>query len=91
VVGRTRFLYDLWGETVTVARNLPRSGERGGEKGGEKDCIRVTQVIRDRLHSSMAFDKPCEFEVPGKGKLVAWSLCDAGPADSQLRQAPEAR
>jgi class 3 adenylate cyclase len=66
VVGRTRFIYDLWGDTVTVARRL--------HAGGEVNTIRVTKAVYDRLHEMYSFEGPNEVDVPGKGKLAVWSL-----------------
>src|SRR5262249_3631055 len=54
VVGRTRFIYDLWGATVNVARGLA---------AGEVNTVRVTQKVRDRLSDLYEFEGPLEVEV----------------------------
>lgn len=66
VVGRTRFIYDLWGDTVNVARRL--------QAGGEVNTIRVTQAVHDRLRDLHNFEGPQTIEIPGKGKLAVWTL-----------------
>ena len=49
VVGRRKFLYDLWGDTVTIARRLA---------GGEGAAIRVTSSLHDRLGDQFTFRGP---------------------------------
>src|SRR5262249_47220197 len=63
VVGRTRFIYDLWGATVNVARGLAE---------GEVNTVRVTQAVHDRLSGLYDFEGPLEFEVPGARKESVW-------------------
>lgn len=70
IVGRTRFAYDLWGETVNLAYNLQQSGPGDG--------IRVTQTVRDRLRDLSIFEGPLKFESPRKGAQPVWLV--AGPA-----------
>ncbi|MCI0410132.1 MAG: HAMP domain-containing protein [Acidobacteria bacterium] len=66
VTGRTRFIYDLWGETVTVARAIKDDDSAHG--------IHVTEVVRDRLQDLHEFTPSSEIEVPGKGKVELWSV-----------------
>lgn len=49
VVGRRKFLYDLWGDTVTIARKL--AGTQGG-------AIRVTPQVRERMGEQFQFRGP---------------------------------
>ncbi|MGH9891119.1 MAG: adenylate/guanylate cyclase domain-containing protein, partial [bacterium] len=67
VVGRTRFIYDLWGETVTVARAIKEEDE-------SVLGIHVTEGVRDRLQDVHEFVPASEIEVPGKGKVDVWSV-----------------
>jgi class 3 adenylate cyclase len=71
VVGRTRFIYDLWGVTVNVARRLAE---------GEVNTVRVTQAVRDRLSDLYDFDGPLEFAVPGERRRSVWSVRPAAPS-----------
>ncbi|MFH0352387.1 MAG: adenylate/guanylate cyclase domain-containing protein, partial [Chromatiales bacterium] len=66
VTGRNRFIYDLWGETVTVARAIKDEDSAHG--------IHVTEVVRDRLQDLHEFVSSSEIEVPGKGKVELWSV-----------------
>lgn len=63
VVGRRRFLYDLWGDTVTMARRLA---------GGDAAAIRVTASVRDRLGDQFHFRGPVRTDAKGGGE--AWEV-----------------
>jgi class 3 adenylate cyclase len=65
LVGRNRFIYDLWGDTVTIARGLS-AGDRGG--------IHVTRAVHDRLADLHPFETRGDMEVPGKGPVPAWAV-----------------
>jgi class 3 adenylate cyclase len=65
VVGRHRFLYDLWGDTVAIASQLAAQGV---------SAIHVTQQVRDRLSDLYAFDGPAAMELRGQGTVNMWSL-----------------
>jgi class 3 adenylate cyclase len=42
VIGRRKFIYDLWGDTVNTASRM--------EANGVANVIQVTQSVRDRLN-----------------------------------------
>ena len=65
VVGRRRFLYDLWGDTVSVARKLAAA---------HGPAIRVTSPVRDRTGDQFNFSGPLRIESEGKPSLEAWSV-----------------
>ena len=65
VVGRRKFLYDLWGDTVTIAKRLA---------GSPGSAIRVTQPVRERLGEQFQFSGPVQIELPGKPSLQAWQV-----------------
>lgn len=65
VVGKRKFLYDLWGDTVTIAKKLA-SGSGG--------AIRVTHTVHARLGDQFEFAGPIRFEVEGKASIEAWQI-----------------
>jgi class 3 adenylate cyclase len=65
VVGKRKFLYDLWGDTVMIAKKLA-SGSGG--------AIRVTQNVYARLGDQFEFAGPIRFEVEGKPSIEAWQI-----------------
>jgi len=65
VVGRSKFIFDLWGETVTVARALRNAGGAS---------IQASGGVHERLSDLYPFQGPGEAEVKGKGRVPVWSL-----------------
>jgi class 3 adenylate cyclase len=65
IVGRSKFIYDLWGDTVTIARSLNSDGVT---------AIQVTETVYERLHDLHAFSRPGEVDVKGKGRVRTWCL-----------------
>jgi class 3 adenylate cyclase len=65
VVGRHKFLYDLWGDTVAIASRL-------ASEGGS--TIHVTQQVYDRLSDLYSFDGPFDVELRGQGAVKTWRL-----------------
>ena len=66
VVGRRKFLYDLWGDTVTIAKKL------AVDKG--TSSIRVTQSVRDRIGEQFQLEGPMQVEFEGRSPIEAWQV-----------------
>ena len=66
VIGRRRFMYDLWGDTVNIASRM--------QTLGEPDRIQVSDDLRQRLDPSYRLDPRGEIEVKGKGDMATWYL-----------------
>jgi guanylate cyclase len=58
LVGRRKFIYDLWGDTVRLAREI--EGQGAGS-------IVVTRAVYDRVREAVAFDAPRSVEIRGLG------------------------
>ncbi len=65
VVGRQKFLYDLWGDTVTIASRLAN---------GQSNVVLVTKPVHDRLGDLHPFGPQQEIEIRGKGRVQFWKL-----------------
>jgi class 3 adenylate cyclase len=65
VVGRRKFLYDLWGDTVTIAKKL---------SAGNRTAIRVTSQIRERIGDQFNFGASHQIETEGKPAIEAWEV-----------------
>jgi class 3 adenylate cyclase len=65
VVGRRKFLYDLWGDTVTIAKKL---------SAGNSTAIRVTSQIRERIGDQFNFGASHKIETEGKPAIEAWEI-----------------
>jgi class 3 adenylate cyclase len=60
LVGRRRFIYDLWGDTVKIARSITFDG---------RTSIHVTRAVHDRVRDHVAFGPPIRSEMPGIGPV----------------------
>ena len=66
VIGSTKFIYDLWGDTVNVASRMEASGVPG--------AIHVTESVYQELCGTYTFEERGLIDLKGKGKLRAWIL-----------------
>ena len=66
VIGRQRFIYDLWGDTVNTASRMESHGLPG--------CIQVTDRTYERLRDRYRFRRRGPIDVKGKGEMVTWLL-----------------
>jgi class 3 adenylate cyclase len=66
VIGRQRFIYDLWGDTVNTASRMESNGVAG--------CIQVTDRTYERLRDRYRFRRRGPIAVKGKGEMVTWFL-----------------
>jgi adenylate cyclase len=66
VIGRRKFIYDLWGDTVNTASRMESSGIPGR--------IQVTPAVVDALRDDYAFEDRGEIEVKGKGLMRTFLL-----------------
>ena len=71
IVGREKFHYDLWGDTVNVASRM--------ESHGLPDQIQVTEAVYERLNPEFAFECRGVIDVKGKGPTVTYLLLDRVP------------
>ena len=66
VIGRRRFLYDLWGDTVNMASRM--------ESHGTPDEIQITRSTLELLRDDFVAEPIGLVDVKGKGKIETWRL-----------------
>jgi guanylate cyclase len=66
VIGRKRFIYDLWGDAVNVASRMESHGLAG--------AIQVTDATKQALGEAFRFDARGALELKGRGAVPAWLL-----------------
>lgn len=72
VIGRRRFSYDLWGDTVNTASRMTSLAEPG--------WVVVTAATADRLRQAYRVDPLPPADVKGKGRIAAFRLLPSGVA-----------
>ncbi|MBQ0052505.1 MAG: hypothetical protein KBT11_10665 [Treponema sp.] len=64
VIGKSKFIYDIWGDTVNVASRMESSGIPGR--------IHVTENTYQELKGAYNFEEPVEVDVKGKGLMKTY-------------------
>jgi len=79
VIGRSKFIYDLWGDTVNTASRM--------ESTGVPDRVQVSEAAQRVLAPHFDLEPRGEVEVKGKGRLPVWLLvgrkASGGPGASK--------
>jgi adenylate cyclase len=68
VIGRTKFIYDLWGDTVNTASRMESNGH-----GGD---IQITKATYDLVRDHFNCRAQGTISVKGKGKMPVWYVVD---------------
>jgi len=74
VIGRRKFSYDLWGDTVNTASRMESSGMPG--------CIQITEATWLRVRDRYPWQVREGMEVKGKGPMTTYLLDPARLPDS---------
>lgn len=83
VVGKKKFIYDLWGDTVNIASRITSEGA--------PSSIQCDALTHARLAARFAFDPPHVVPLKGKGTVVVYRLTGQGTADSTPDTPPRLR
>ena len=78
VIGTSKFIYDLWGDTVNIASRMESTGVPGD--------IQVTRSVYERLKDSFVLESRGLVAVKGKGEIETWLL--HGKAKEQVEEPP---
>lgn len=66
VIGKSKFIYDVWGDTVNVASRM--------ESTGEALKIHVSENTFEQTKDYFSYSRPVEVEVKGKGLMKTYYL-----------------
>jgi adenylate cyclase len=66
VIGRKRFLYDLWGDAVNTASRMESHGTSGR--------IQITRATKELLEDEFVCEPRGTISLKGKGEMEAWYL-----------------
>ena len=64
VIGRCKFSYDLWGDTVNVASRMETQGIPG--------CIQISAATRNALGLQFIIESRGEIDIKGKGAMTTY-------------------
>jgi class 3 adenylate cyclase len=67
LVGRRRFIYDLWGDTVKLAKGIESDG---------RTSIQVTRAVYERVRDHVGFGSPFRAAVRGMGTVELYPVLD---------------
>ena len=66
VIGKSKFIYDLWGDTVNVASRMEALCPKGE--------ILITENVKDACGDKITIDTVHEIEVKGKGVMTVYTV-----------------
>ncbi|MCW5907623.1 MAG: tetratricopeptide repeat protein [Chitinophagales bacterium] len=66
VLGKNKYAYDLWGDTVNTASRM--------ESHGVENKIQVSEEFKNLIADKFEFEEHGTIEVKGKGKMSVWFL-----------------
>lgn len=66
VIGRRKFIYDIWGDAVNVASRMETTGVAGR--------IQVTEAVEAALRGEYLFEERGEIEIKGIGNMRTFFL-----------------
>ena len=66
MIGKKKFIYDLWGDAVNTAARMESHGVPGE--------IQVTQATYNLLKDTFSFEERGSIEVKGKGSMQVYFL-----------------
>jgi adenylate cyclase len=66
VIGRRKFSFDLWGDTVNTASRM--------QSHGVPDRIQISDALSERLRPNFEVERRGDIEIKGKGSMPTWFL-----------------
>lgn len=67
VIGKTKFIYDVWGNTVNVASRM--------ESAASPNSIKISEALYERIKDcDFKFSAPIECDIKGKGAMTTYDI-----------------
>jgi hypothetical protein len=71
VIGKSKFIYDLWGDTVNLASRMESHGVAGQ--------IHVSEAVYKRIKGRFRVEPRGDIEIKGKGPMPTYLVDDNDP------------
>ncbi|HEX6679293.1 MAG TPA: adenylate/guanylate cyclase domain-containing protein [Gaiellaceae bacterium] len=78
VIGRKRFLYDLWGDAVNTASRMESHGTSGQ--------IQITRATKELLENEFVCESRGTIPIKGKGDIEVWYLVGQRAVEAQVQE-----
>jgi adenylate cyclase len=78
VIGRKRFLYDLWGDAVNTASRMESHGTSGR--------IQITRATKELLEDEFVYEPRGTIPIKGKGEIEVWYLVGRRAVEPHVRE-----
>ena len=69
VIGRRKFVYDVWGDTVNIASRMESHGISG--------AVQITQATYELVKDEFVCEPRGTVDVKGKGEMEVWLVLSA--------------
>jgi len=66
VIGRRKFVYDVWGDAVNIASRM--------ESHGVGDTVQITRATYELIKDEFVCEPRGTVEVKGKGEMEVWYI-----------------
>jgi adenylate cyclase len=76
VIGRKKFIYDLWGEAVNLASRMESHGRSG--------CIQITRNTHELIEDAFVCEALGSIDVKGAGPIEVWHVMGRNSARAEL-------
>ncbi|MEM0965571.1 MAG: adenylate/guanylate cyclase domain-containing protein [Verrucomicrobiota bacterium] len=71
VIGKSKFIYDLWGDTVNIANRMESHGIAGR--------VQTSDTVKQKVESAFSFEPRRGIEIKGRGKQDVWLVIGPKP------------
>jgi adenylate cyclase len=71
IIGRKKFIYDLWGDAVNMANRM--------ESHGQSEAIQITHATYELIKDDFVCESRGTIDVKGSGEMEIWHILDERP------------
>jgi adenylate cyclase len=80
IIGRKKFIYDLWGDAVNMASRM--------ESHGQSEAIQITHATYELIKDEFVCEPRGTIDVKGSGEMEIWHILGEKPGLNTCRGWP---